>query len=55
MYKFLQKRKPGEKERVSRWSVEIFKVKSVSKILGQDYYKLEGKDRDYIRGEILKI
>ena len=51
----LQKRKPGEKERVSRWSIEIFKVKSVSKILGQDYYTFEGKDRDYIRGEILQI
>ena len=53
--KILQKRKPGEKERVSRWSIEIFKVKSVSKILGQYYYKVESRDRDYIRGEILKV
>ena len=30
-------------------------MKSKTKILGQDYYKIEGKDRDYIRGEILKV
>ena len=54
--KILKKRKPNEKERVSRWSIETFKVKSISKILGQEYYKVEGEnDRDYIRGEILKV
>ena len=53
--KILRKRKPNEKERVSRWSIELFKVKLISKILGQEYYKIEGADRDYIRGEILKV
>ena len=53
--KILSKRKPGEKERVSRWSTEIYKVKSITKIMGQDYYKLDFMDRDYIRGEILKV
>ena len=53
--KILLKRKPNEKERVSRWSIELFKVKSITKILGQEYYKVDGKDRDYIRGEILKV
>ncbi len=53
--KILLKRKPNEKERVSRWSIELFKVKSISKILGQEYYKVDGKGRDYIRGEILKV
>ncbi len=40
---------------MSRWSIEIFVVKSITKILGQDYYKVDGMDRDYIRGEILKV
>ena len=31
------------------------KVKEITKILGQDYYKVEGMERDYIRGEILKV
>ncbi len=53
--KILSKRKPGEKERVIRWSIEVFKVKSITTILGQDYYKVEGEDRDYVRGEILKV
>mgnify|MGYP002176691739 CR=1 FL=1 len=53
--KILSKRKPGEKERISKWSIEIYKVKSITKILGQDYYKVDGIDRDYIRGEILKV
>jgi hypothetical protein len=53
--KILSKRKKGEKERVSKWSIEIFKVKSITKILGQDYYTLEGIERDYIRGEILRV
>ena len=53
--KILRKRKPDEKEHVSRWSIEIFIIKSISKILGQDYYKIDGVDRDYIRGELLKV
>ena len=53
--KILSKRKPGEKERISKWSIEIYKVKSITKILGQYYYKVDGIDRDYIRGEILKV
>ena len=44
-----------EKERVSRWSIEVYNVESVSNILGQYYYKVEGKERDYIRGELLKL
>ncbi len=51
----LKKSKPNEKERVSRGSIELFKVKSINKILGQEHYKVEGADRDYIRGEILKV
>ena len=33
--KIVSKRKPGEKERVSKWTTEIYKVKSKTEILGQ--------------------
>jgi hypothetical protein len=48
-------KKKFEKERVSTFSKEIYKVIDVSKSLNQLYYKVEGVDRSYLRFELLKL
>ena len=51
----LRKKKNTEKERTSHWSVDSYRVTEINKEFDQNYYKVEGMDRDYIRGELLKL
>ena len=54
--KIFRKRKPNEKERVSNYSQNIYTIESVENKLGQNYYRVEGKDnRQYLRFELLKV
>ena len=53
--KIMRKKKPGEKERTSNWSIQVYTVVSINEEHGQNYYKVEGMDRDYIRAEVLKV
>ena len=53
--KILRKRAPGEKERVSRWSVEEYNVSQVIVVFGQKCDKVGGVNRDYIRAEVLRV
>ncbi len=53
--KIMRKKKVGEKERTSIWSIEVFKVTAISEEHGQDYYTTDGADRSYTRAEVLKV
>ena len=53
--KILRKKLVNEKERQVPWSEETYKVSVITEQFGQKYYKVEGSDRDYIRGELLKM
>ena len=45
----MRKKKTGEKEGTSNWSVKVFKIIAVNEEHGQNYYRVEGMDRDYKR------
>ena len=51
----MRKKKTGEKERTSNWSIEVFKVIAISEQHGQDYYTTDGAEREYTRAEVLKV
>ncbi len=53
--KIMRKKKAGEKERTSIWSIEVFKVTAINEEHGQDYYTTDGPDRSYLRAEVLKV
>ena len=53
--KIFRKRKPNEKERVSNWSQNIYTIENIENKLGQDYYRVEGNSRQYLRFELLKV
>ena len=54
--KKFRKRKPNEKERVSNWSQNVYTIENMKRNkLGQNYYKVEGNDRQYLRFELLKV
>ena len=53
--KIYRKRKTGEKQQVSLWSDNSYEVIGITKSHGQDYYKLNGLDKQYLRFELLKI
>ena len=53
--KIFRKRKPNEKERVSNWSQNIYTIENIENKLGQNYYRVEGNDRQYLRFELLKV
>jgi len=53
--KIYRKRKINEKERVSVWSDNSYEVVGIIKSHGQNYYKLNGLDKQYLRHEILKV
>ena len=50
-----RKKEKGEKERTAVWSDEHYIVENISKEHGQNYYKLAGKEKTYLRNEMLKI
>ena len=49
-----RKRKPNEKERVSNWSQNVYTIENV-KTICQNYYRVEGNHRQYLRFELLKV
>ena len=53
--KIFKKRKPNGKERVGNWSQNIYTIEKVENKLGQNYYYVEGNDRQYFRFELLKV
>ena len=53
--KIFRKRKPNEKERVSNWSQNIYTIKNIENKLGQNYYRVEGNTRQYLRFELLEV
>ncbi len=53
--KIMRKKKAGEKERTSFWSLEVFKVTAINEEHGQDYYTTDGAERSYLRAEVLKV
>ena len=53
--KIFRKRKPNEKERVSNWSQNICTIENIENKLGQNYYRVEGNIRQYLRFELLKV
>ena len=53
--KIFRKRKPNEKERVSNWSQNIYTIENIENKLGQNYYRVEGNTRQYLRFELLKV
>ena len=44
-----------DKERVSNWSAEKYKVIDIQESMDQKFYKLEGRDKAVMRNEILLI
>ena len=50
-----RKKGTGEKERTSNWGDDPHKVASIDEEFGQKYYTLDHEDRQYTRGEVLKI
>ena len=44
-----------DKERVSNWSTEKYKVTDIQESMGQKFYKLEGRDQVVMRNELLLI
>ena len=53
--KIFRKRKPNDKERVSNWSQNIYTIENIENKLGQNYYRVEGNHRQYLRFELLKV
>ena len=53
--KIFRKREPNEKERVGNYSQNIYTIESIENRLGQNYYRVEGNDRQYLRFELLKV
>ena len=44
-----------DKERISNWSANKYKVVDIHESMDQKFYKLEGRDKDVMRSEIMLI
>ena len=53
MVRVYRKKDKLDKERVSLWSKDAYKVENIVESMGQDFYKLEGKPKALMRSEIL--
>ena len=53
--KIYRKKKITEKERSSYWSDNTYELEDITKSHGQNYFKLVGLTRLYLRNEILKV
>ena len=53
MVKVYRKKDKLDKERLSLWSKETYRVERIDESMGQKFYKLEGKPKALMRGEIL--
>ena len=53
--RIFRKWKPNEKERVGNYSQNIYAIENIENKLGQNYDRVEGNDRQYLRFELLKV
>ena len=53
--KVYRKKDKLDKERLSLWSKEVFRVDRIDVNDGQNFYKLEGKPKVLMRHEILLV
>ena len=53
--KTFKKKGMMDKERVSNWGPTIYVVEYITEEMGQKFYKLEGRDRQVQRNELLLI
>jgi len=53
--KTFKKKNMMDKERVSNWGPTIYTIEYITESMGQKFYKLEGKDRQVQRNELLLI
>jgi hypothetical protein len=53
--KVFKKKSFLDKERVSNWTKETYKVESIHESLGQRFYKLENRPKQLLRSEILLV
>ena len=53
MVKVHRKKDKLDKERLSLWSKDVYRVERIDESMGQKFYKLEGKPKALMRGEIL--
>ena len=53
--KIYKKRKTGEKQQVSLWSDNAYEIEEITELHGQNYYKVNGLDKLYLRFELLKV
>ena len=49
-----RKKKKGEKERTSTWSENSYEIEAINTTHGQNYFKLVGLTKEYLRNELLK-
>ena len=54
--KIFSKRKPGQirKKRANNWSQNICTIENIENKFGQNYYRVEGNSRQYLRFELLQ-
>jgi hypothetical protein len=50
-----KKKDKFDKERVPVWSQNVYKVDKIEHVNDQDFYKVEGIERPFLRNEILKL
>ena len=55
MIKYILKNHQDQKERVIRFNHFCFTITNTTEQHGQNYYKVEGIDRAYLRVELLKV
>ena len=55
MCDYSRKKDKLDKERISNWSYDKYKVLDIQESMGQKFYKLEGRDRVVMRSEILLV
>ena len=52
---FYRKQTQSEKEHLTNWSQEKYKVESILTSFGQKYYHLEGLERVFLRHDLQKV
>ena len=52
---YIRKKDKCDKERVPVWSQNVYTVDKIEHQNDQDFYKVEGIERPFLRNEILKL
>ena len=52
---YIRKKDKFDKERVPVWSQNVYTVDKIEHQNDQDFYKVEGIERPFLRNEILKL